>query len=84
MKRLSHSLGKEHASVEYPQIRLGLQPFRYQDQNKKFYIGFEDPLGLSDEFILIPQDLYFVLQFFDGEHSLSDIASEYMRRFNNF
>ncbi len=83
MKRLTHHL-KEHPRIDYPHVRVGLEPFRYEDDKKQFFIGLKDPLELSDVVILLPQDLYYLLQFFDGRHSIDDLTSIYMRQFNTF
>lgn len=83
MKRLTHQL-REHPQIDYPHIRSGLEPFHYQDDKNQQFIGLKDPLELSDLVILLPQDLYYVLQFFDGQHSIEDLTAEYMRQFNTF
>ena len=83
MKRIVQSLTKEQSRLENPKIRLGLQPFRYEDQNR-VYIGLKDPLELSEILVLVPQDLYYLLEYFDGNHTIADLTSAYMRKFNNF
>jgi AmmeMemoRadiSam system protein B len=83
MKRITPHL-REKSVTDCPHIRAGLEPFRYEDEKKQFFIGLKDPLELSDLVILLPQDLYFLLQYFDGEHSLDDMTSVYMRQFNSF
>ncbi|MBN1481370.1 AmmeMemoRadiSam system protein B [candidate division KSB1 bacterium] len=84
MKRVSHPFHKGFSEFEFPKARMGLQPFQCHDQQNKIYIGLKDPLKLSDTIVLLPQDLYYLIQFFDGSHSLSDIASLYRRQFGTF
>ncbi len=83
MKRLTPHL-RETFRTNCPQLRSGLEPFRYEDDKKQLFIGLRDPLELSDTVILLPQDLYFLLPCFDGEHSIDDMTSSYMRQFNSF
>ena len=68
--------------LSYPKIRLDLEPFQYHDQNDDVYITFKDSLQLSQHRILIPQDLYFLIQFFDGRHSLDMLMKKYSTQFH--
>ena len=43
-----------------------------------------DPSGVAEISMPIPEDVLYVLQFFDGQHSLLDIRTEYMRKFGSF
>ncbi|MBN1465900.1 AmmeMemoRadiSam system protein B [candidate division KSB1 bacterium] len=81
MKRDSQEIRKGSQWIHYPKIRPGIQPFRYQDRNKNLFVGLKDPLELSEAIILLPLDLYYLLQFCDGAHSLEDMLSCYTRRF---
>lgn len=68
--------------LSLPRIRLDLEPFQYLDQHDNVFITLKDPLELSQRRILIPQDLYFLIQFFDGRHSLDMLLEKYSSQFN--
>jgi AmmeMemoRadiSam system protein B len=44
-------------------------------------ICLRDPLNLSENVLFIPYPIFFIIQLFDGQHSVVDIQAEYMRRF---
>ena len=44
-------------------------------------ICLQDPAGINEEMIFVSPDTFFIISLFDGQHSLLDIQSEYMRRF---
>lgn len=84
MKRVSQPFRRHSSQLDYPKIRRDLQPFQCQDSHNKLYIGLKDPLRLSETVVLLPQDLYYLIQFFDGSHSLADITSRYMHQYGTF
>ncbi|MBN1560183.1 AmmeMemoRadiSam system protein B [candidate division KSB1 bacterium] len=84
MKRNSRASHKESHSIQHPKIRRGIQPIQYQDENDHLYVGLKDPLQLRDAVILLPYDLFCLLRYFDGTHSLDDIIAQYARQFGNF
>ena len=43
-----------------------------------------DPSGLSTEKLVLPLNFFFIVQHFDGEHSLHDIGALYLKRFGEF
>jgi predicted class III extradiol MEMO1 family dioxygenase len=43
-----------------------------------------DPTGLSKEKLVLPLNYFFIVQHFDGEHSLEEIGSLYLKRFGEF
>ena len=43
-----------------------------------------DPTRITEKVMLVPQDIVYILQYFDGAHSLLDIRAEYMRKFGQF
>ena len=77
-KVISHSYHKGRLG---PFIRPDLEPSQYSDQNKNIYITLKDPLGLSPHQILIPQDLFYLVQFFDGRHSTKSLQELFMSQF---
>jgi AmmeMemoRadiSam system protein B len=65
-----------------PQLRnLQFSPIKEQDEQ---YIVLWDPSGLTAEKLIIPVHYFYLLQFFDGEHTLEQIGGEYLRRFGEF
>ena len=44
-------------------------------------ICLRDPLHLSDKVFFIPYPTFFIVRLFDGQHSIVDIQTEFMRRF---
>jgi AmmeMemoRadiSam system protein B len=48
------------------------------------YVMLWDPSGLSSDRLIVPANYFYVLQLLDGEHSLEQIAAEYLRRFGEF
>ena len=43
-----------------------------------------DPSGLSKEKLVLPLNYFFIIQHFDGEHSLQEIGGLYLKRFGEF
>lgn len=67
---------------QYPALRnLQFSPFKDQDEQ---YVVLWDPTGLSTERLIVPLNYFYLLQFFDGEHSLEQIGAEYLRKFGEF
>ena len=48
------------------------------------YVLLWDPSGLSTEKLIVPLSYFYLLQFFDGEHSLEQVSGEYLRKFGEF
>jgi len=44
-------------------------------------VALRDPLGLSEQTVVVDDQTFFLLRFFDGAHSKLDIKTEYARRF---
>ena len=53
-------------------------------EGEEQYVVLWDPGGLSTEKLIVPLSYFYLLQFFDGEHSLEQIAAEYLRKFGEF
>jgi AmmeMemoRadiSam system protein B len=65
-----------------PRLRnLQFSPIKQQDEQ---YIVLWDPTGLSPEKLIIPLNYFYLMQFFDGEHSLEQIGAEYLKKFGEF
>jgi AmmeMemoRadiSam system protein B len=67
---------------KYPLLRnLQFSPIR---QNEEQYMVLWDPTGLSKEKLILPLSYFFLVQHFDGEHSLEEIGVLYLKRFGEF
>ena len=86
MKRVRRQTKDQHQGTPdiYPTLRAGIDPFPARDKEGHAFVGLHDQLNLGTTQVLLPQDLYYVLQFFDGKHSTFDLRMEYMRRFGTF
>jgi MEMO1 family protein len=69
-------------STQYPVLRnLQFSPIK---QGEDQLIVLWDPSGLSKEKLVLPLNFFFIVQHFDGEHSLQDIGALYLKRFGEF
>ncbi len=69
-------------SVQYPILRnLQFSPIK---QGEDQLVVLWDPSGLSQEKLVLPLNFFFIVQHFDGEHSLLDIGGVYLKRFGEF
>lgn len=69
-------------SKQYPVLRnLQFSPIK---QGEDQLIVLWDPSGLSKEKLVLPLNFFFIVQHFDGEHSLPDIGALYLKRFGEF
>lgn len=67
---------------QYPVLRnLQFSPIK---QGEDQLIVLWDPSGLSKEKLVLPLNFFFIVQHFDGEHSLQDIGALYLKRFGEF
>ncbi|BCA54035.1 MEMO1 family protein [Nitrospira sp. KM1] len=53
-------------------------------EGEEQYVVLWDPTGLSAEKLVLPLNYFFIIQHFDGEHSLQDITGLYLKRFGEF
>ena len=68
--------------AEYPILRnLQFSPIKQGDDQ---LIVLWDPSGLSKEKLVLPLNFFFIVQHFDGEHSIQDIGALYLKRFGEF
>jgi len=69
-------------SQEYPALRnLQFSPVK---QGEEQFMVLWDPTGLSREKLILPLNYFYLVQFFDGEHSLDQIGVEYLKKFGEF
>lgn len=71
-----------NAPTQYPVLRnLQFSPIKQGDDQ---LILLWDPSGLSKEKLVLPLNCFFIVQHFDGEHSLQEIGALYLKRFGEF
>jgi hypothetical protein len=69
-------------SKQYPALRnLQYSPVK---EGEEQYIVLWDASGLSKEKLVLPLNYFFIIQHFDGEHSLQEIGALYLKRFGEF
>ncbi len=67
---------------QYPVLRnLQFSPIKKGEDQ---FIVLWDPSGLSKDRLVIPLNYFFIIQHFDGEHSLQEIGALYLKRFGEF
>jgi MEMO1 family protein len=63
----------------YPKLRnLDIFPAEVSGQK---VICLRDPLNLSGKLLFIPVPAFYLINLFDGRHSIADIQADFMRRF---
>ena len=68
--------------TQYPVLRnLQFSPIK---QGEDQLVVLWDPSGLSKEKLVLPLNFFFIVQHFDGEHSIPDIGALYLKRFGEF
>lgn len=68
--------------TQYPVLRnLQFSPIK---QGEDQLVLLWDPSGLSKEKLVLPLNLFFIVQHFDGDHSIQDIGALYLKRFGEF
>jgi len=67
---------------QFPVLRnLQFSPIK---EGEEQYIVLWDPSGLSREKLVLPLNYFFIIQHFDGNHSLQQIGALYLKRFGEF
>ncbi|GKS64097.1 MEMO1 family protein [Nitrospira sp.] len=68
--------------TQYPVLRnLQFSPIK---QGEDQLVVLWDPSGLSKERLVLPLNFFFIVQHFDGDHSIQDIGALYLKRFGEF
>jgi AmmeMemoRadiSam system protein B len=68
--------------TQYPILRnLQFSPIK---EGEEQYVLLWDPSGLSNEKLVLPLNYFFIVQHFDGGHSLQEIGALYLKRFGEF
>ncbi|MDZ7344928.1 MAG: AmmeMemoRadiSam system protein B [candidate division KSB1 bacterium] len=77
-------------SNDYPKLRfveaLPIEPDRHLKLGANAEPAFvlRDPTGIADNLVVVSAHALFVLQFFDGNHSLLDIRAKFLHTFGTF
>ena len=67
---------------QYPVLRnLQFSPVK---EGEEQYVVLWDPSGLSKDKLVLPLNYFFIIQHFDGDHSLQQISALYLKRFGEF
>ena len=76
------STGTAKDPKQYPILRnLQFSPIK---EGEEQYVVLWDPSGLSKEKLVLPLNYFFIIQHFDGDHSLQEIGALYLKRFGEF
>ena len=67
--------------MDYPKLR-NVEVFPVQMEGKQL-ICFRDPQRIAAKTVFFPQQAFFFISLFDGNHSIRDIQVEYMRKFGD-
>ncbi len=77
-------------SNDYPKLRF-LEAIPLHSENdlqsgseNGVAFALRDPTGIAESVVAVSAEALFALQFFDGQHSLLDIRTEFMRAFGAF
>ena len=65
--------------MECPKLRnLEFFPVREGETQS---VGLRDPEGISEGILFLPPNIFYLVQFLDGQHTRNQIAGEYLKRF---
>ena len=79
---MTTTTGTANDPKQCPALRnLQFSPIKEGDEQ---YMVLWDPTGLSNEKLMLPFNYFFIIQHFDGEHSLAEIGAVYLKRFGEF
>ena len=68
--------------MDFPKLRnINIFPVQHSGQT---LLCLQDPQNISEKALFLSPPLYFIVSLFDGQHSILDIQTEYMRRFGAF
>ena len=68
--------------MDFPKLRT-INIFPVQNSGQTL-LCLQDPQNISEKALFLSPPLYFIVSLFDGQHSVLDIQTEYMRRFGTF
>ncbi|NOY58640.1 MAG: AmmeMemoRadiSam system protein B [Calditrichaeota bacterium] len=84
IKRTSFAEKKTFDLDYKPKMKYNIEAVPAKTDDGTLLYGLKDIVDQSAELLWLPQDLFYLLQFFDGRHSRADIKAEYMRKFGDF
>ena len=67
--------------MEHPKLRP-VEAFPLEISGRQM-IALRDPARIARDTVFVSEDLLFILQFFDGKHSLTDIQQQYFQHFHH-
>lgn len=65
--------------LDFPKLRV-IDAFPV-DTNRGRMVGIRDPHGIATDMLILSTDLFYLLQFFDGQHSVGDLRQRYLQTF---
>jgi len=68
-------------TIKYPKLRSNIEAIPLEKDGQQF-ICLRDPQNYADKTLLIPWQMFSLLNLLDGKHDVLDIQAEYMRRYN--
>ena len=83
-KKLDAQLDAPDLTAIYPVLRDGIESFSAQTQNGDFRIALRDGTGIGSHILWMSEDLFYILQFFNGLYSCQEIKSRYFKRYHTF
>jgi AmmeMemoRadiSam system protein B len=66
--------------AECPKLRAGIEAFPGAAGGRRV-VFLHDATGLVEQPVAVPEDVFFILSLFDGEHSIREIQTAYARQF---
>ncbi len=63
--------------MDYPKLRY-VDAFPVETENGQMF-ALRDPSGISTETLIMSPNVFYLLQFLDGRHSMTDLQAEYTR-----
>ena len=69
------------SDLQFPKLRF-VDAFPVRTEHGQM-IGLRDPSGIASDMLLLSPDVFYLLQFLDGSHSLLDLRNKYLQAFGN-
>ncbi len=66
---------------EYPKLRY-VDAFPVETKHGRMF-GLRDPNGIASNMLFLSPDIFYLLQYFDGQHSNLDLRYKYLQAFGN-
>ena len=72
---------KGEEKVDYPRIR-NIEAFPTEMSGQKV-VCLRDPLRFTDNMLFVPFNVFYIINMFDGQHSILDIQTAYSRKYRD-